>query len=290
MLVGGGHAVTAAARSPEQGAALSRTGAAVACVSLFDRERLAGAVCGHDAIVNLATHMPPSLARMFLPGAWHQNDRIRREGSANLVEVALAAAIPRFVQESFAPAYADHRDAWIDESWPIQPGRYNRSVLDAEASARRFTEAGGVGVVLRFASFYGPDAYQLAGLLRAIKHGVALFPGPAASFCSSVAHDDAATAVLVALAAPAGIYNVADDQPLRHREYVDALADAAGAPHARLPPPWMATLGGSLGRLLARSQRISNRKLRETCAWAPRYASVREGFPVAVAGLEHAPA
>ena len=73
-------------------------------------------------------------------------------------------------------------------------------------------------------------------------------------------------------------------------ELKDALADIVGAPHPRLPPPWMASLAGSLGRTLARSQRISNRKLRQTCAWAPRYPSVREGFPAAVAGLAAAAA
>jgi hypothetical protein len=43
-------------------------------------------------------------------------------------------------------------------------------------------------------------------------------------------------------------------------------------------------VGGSIARGLARSQRISNRKLRGASSWAPRYRSVREGFPAAVAG------
>jgi len=288
ILLGDGHAVTAVARSPEQGAAFARAGAAVTRVSLFDHDRLVDAVAGHDAVVNLATHMPPSLPRMLVPGAWRENDHIRREGSANLVEAALVAGARRFVQESFAPVYADHGDAWIDECWPMEPARYNRSILDAEASARRFTESGGVGVVLRFGAFYGPDAKQLGPMILAVRHGWGLFPGPADSFCSSISHDDAATAVVAALRAPAGVYNVTDDQPLRHREYVDALADAAGAPHPRLPPAWTARLGNSLIRMLARSQRISNRKLRETCSWSPRYPSAREGLPAAVAGLDHA--
>jgi len=59
-------------------------------------------VAGHDAVVNLATHMPPSTLRMLLPGAWRENDRIRRFASAILVDAAIAAA-PRFVQESFGP-------------------------------------------------------------------------------------------------------------------------------------------------------------------------------------------
>ena len=33
---------------------------------------------------------------------------------------------------------------------PAAPVSYNRSALDAERSANRFTESGGTGVVLRF--------------------------------------------------------------------------------------------------------------------------------------------
>jgi nucleoside-diphosphate-sugar epimerase len=285
MLLAAGHEVTAIARSREQRAALERAGAAPRAVSLFARAELLDAMAGQDAVVNLATHIPHSTARMLMPGGWRDNDHIRREGAANLVDAALAAGVKRFVQESFAPIYVDGGDGWIDESAPVRPARYNRTVLDAEHAARRFTDGGGTGIVLRFGAFYGPDASQLAEMVRFVRRGWGPLPGPAESFMSSVAHDDAATAVVAALNAPAGTYNVVDDQPLRHRDFVDALADAVGAPHPRLPPPWMAGLAGSLGRTLARSHRISNRKLRQTCAWAPRYPSVREGFPAAVAGL-----
>ena len=92
--------------------------------------------------------------------------------------------------------------------------------------------------------------------------------------------------MVAALVLPSGVYNVVDDQPVTHRELVDALADAAGAPHPRLPPAWATVLTGLVGRLLARSQRISNRKLRGASDWAPRYPSVREGYPAAVAAID----
>lgn len=49
------------------------------------------------------------------------------------------------------------------------------------------------------------------------------------------------------------------------------------------PPAWLAGVGGSLMRFLARSERISNRKLRASSSWAPRYPSAREGFSAALA-------
>jgi nucleoside-diphosphate-sugar epimerase len=201
------------------------------------------------------------------------------------VDAARTAGVGRFVQESFAPVYPDRGDAWIDETTPIAPARYNRTIADAEGAAARFSAAGGAGVVLRFAAFYGPDARFLADLVRAVKRGLAPLFGPPAAYISSVSHDDAAAAVVAALEVPAGIYNVADDEPVSHRDFVNSLADALGVRHPRLVPPWMTALGGSLARTMARSLRVSNRKLRAASGWAPVFRSVRDGWPTAVAPL-----
>ncbi len=285
MLVKDGHGVTGVGRTAEKRAALEREGAAAIGMDLFDRVAVIRAVKGHDAVINLATHIPSSSVKILLPGAWKENDRIRREVSANLAAAALEAGAERFLQESFAPIYADGGDQWIDETWPRLPVRYNRSVVDAERAAEGFAAKGGIGIVLRFAGFYAADAFQVQDLVKMIRKGWAPLPGRPSGFFSSIHHDDAAGAVLAALRAPAGTYNVSDDEPLRRREFVDSLAAALGAPPPRLPPSWFAWLGGSLTKLLARSQRISNRKLRDQTGWAPRYPSVREGWPAVLTGL-----
>jgi nucleoside-diphosphate-sugar epimerase len=287
-LVAGGHEVTAAVRSAARGDTVRRQGATIHPLDLFAPSQLRDAVAGHDVVINLATHIP-SNAALMLPGAWRENDRLRREASANLVDAALAGGVRRFIQESFAPIYADHGDDWVEETSPVKPLRYNRTVLDAEAAARRFTESGGAGVALRFASFYGPDSNQLPVMVAFVRRGWLPLPGPARSYFSSVSHDDAATAVLAALELPPGIYNVSDDEPLRHRDFADALARALGAPPPHLPPAWTAPLAGSLGRMYARSVRLTNRKLRNESDWEPRYRSVREGFEAVVGGLRRGP-
>src|SRR5689334_11835358 len=218
-LIQAGHQVTAVARTTEKRRALSNLGANAIAVNLFDRPGVERAVAGHDTIINLATHIPPSIPRMFLRGSGRENDRIRREASANLVDAAVATRAARFIQESYAPIYAPGDDRWLDESWPAKPARYNRSVLDAEHSAARFTSNGGAGVVLRFANFYGPDDFAIA-MIDTVKKGWSPIPGSAEAYFSSVAHDDAASAVLAALGARAGVYNIADDEPLRRRDYV----------------------------------------------------------------------
>jgi len=284
LLTGAGHSVTAVARRPQSRADLAREGASPIELDLFDANAVGKAVAGHDAVVNLATHLPAGF-RAFLPGAWKENDRIRRVVSANLVDAALAGGAARFIQESFAPVYPDRGDQWIDERVPIAPVAYNRTVVDAERSAERFSGGGGTGVVLRFALLYGPDSWFTRDLIRYVRRGWAQVPGAADAYISSVSHDDAAAAVVAALGAAPGIYNVVDDEPMRRREFFDSLAGVLGVPPPRLPPPWLKYLFGSLGEMLARSLRISNRKLRDACGWAPRYPSMREGWPAVVAAL-----
>ncbi len=286
VLRNAGHTVSAVVRSPVARAVLERQGATTVHVDLFDKEAVQAAVAGHDVVVNLATHMPRSTALMFMPWAWRENDRLRSVASSVLVDACLAAHVPRFVQESFAPAYPDCGPEWIDETTPLKPARYNVSLLDAEASARRFAESGGVSVVLRFGAFYGIDALQTVDLIEWVQRGRAPLPGRPNAYISSISHDDAARAAAAAVTLPAGTYNVVDDEPVTHREYVDSLATAIGIDRPKLPPVWVTPFFGSLGRLVARSVRISNRKLRLASHWIPKYPSVRQGWDAILDRLE----
>jgi nucleoside-diphosphate-sugar epimerase len=284
-LVETGHRVTAIGRSQTAREQLERAGASPVEVDLFNAAAVREAVAGHEVVINLATSIPP-LSRMFLPGAWRMNDRIRSQASANLVEAALAGGATRYIQESFAPVYPDGGDQWVHEDVSPRPTSYNRSVLDAEAATERFTQQGGTGVVLRFAFFYGPDSPVTLQMIRFVQLGWAPVFGAPDSFYSSLSHDDAAAAVLAALDLPDGIYNVTDDEPLRRRELVDSLASALGVGSPRLLPRWTVRLAGSLGETMARSLRISNMKLRGASAWAPAYPSMREGWPAMLAAIQ----
>ena len=275
-LIEDGHDVTAVGRSAEKRGALARLGATAVDADLFASHTLLSLLAGHDAVINLATHIPPS-SRMLLPGAWRENDRLRSEGASNLAGAASRAGVPRFIQESFAPVYPDRGNDAIDEDTPIAPARFNRSVADAELATLRFEERGGIGIVLRFAMFYGPDSKFMHELAVLVRHGFAPLVGLPEAFISSVSHDDAANAVIKALTLPSGTYNVCDDQPVSHRAYAEAIAEAIGANPPHLPPPWMTPIMGAVGKMMARSQRMSNAKLRES-GWAPRYRSVHEGF------------
>jgi 2-alkyl-3-oxoalkanoate reductase len=277
-LVAAGHHVSAVVRSPARQKELDALGVRPMAVDLFDGTSIARSVAGHDAAINLATHVPHSIAMTLMPGAWRENDRLRRISSNLLVNAAIANGVARVIQESFAPVYAAAGDAWITEEFPLQPVRYNRTVIDAEQAAERFARSGGVGVVLRFGGFYGPDSTQLGAMLQSVRRGMLPLPGDPEAFCSFVSHDDAAAAVVAALSLPSGAYNVVDDDPVTRRVLGDTLAALLGVKPPGPVPQWVTRLFGSIGELMSRSQRISNHKLRDGGDWRPRYPSVREGL------------
>jgi 2-alkyl-3-oxoalkanoate reductase len=58
------------------------------------------------------------------------------------------------------------------------------------------------------------------------------------------------------------------------------FAAAFGLRKLRPVPSWAMHLGGrSAAEAVIRSQRVSDKKLRNAAGWSPRYPSVREGWP-----------
>src|SRR5262249_4694091 len=139
ILLRNGHRVVVVARPSERREGLERAGAIAVDANLFDALSLRRAASRCDVVVNLATHMRTPSSQMTHLAAWKENDRVRKEGSSNMVDAALAEGVGRFIQESFAPVYPDSGDRWIGEETPLKPVRYNRTILDAERSAERFT-------------------------------------------------------------------------------------------------------------------------------------------------------
>ena len=281
LLVEEGHDVTAVVRSPAKADLVRALGAAPASVDLFDARQVLEAVEGHDAIANLATKIPP-VSKALLPGAWAENDRIRTQASRNLVDAAIGGKVDRYVQESLAFMYPDRGDAWIDEDVLVEPPPHTRSMLDAEAQARRFSEAGGVGVILRFGQFYADDAPHTISMVKLARKKVCPLPGPPEAFSPTIHIHDVATAVFAALSAPSGVFNIVDNEPLRQRELGDILGKATGAGPLRFPPSTVMQMGGSKVRMLMRSQRVSNDRFRKAADWTPTRANARKGFSAVI--------
>jgi len=192
--------------------------------------------------------------------AWAENDRVRTEASAAIARAAQAAGVQQLVQESIAFVYADGGDAWLDEQAPVAGGGVTTTALTAEHNARELFE--GDSVVLRFGLFMGPDSGSTRMALEAARQGESVALGPPSAYRPTLWLDDAAAAIAAAIGAPAGTYNVADTDPATNAEIDAALAAAVGVQALRPRPPQDGPL--------ARSQRVSNRRLRDTTGWAPR--------------------
>jgi len=272
-LVAAGHEVTAVARGPIKAEQVRQTGATPLAVDLFDREAVAAAVAGHEVVVNLATKIPP-MTRAARASAWAENERLRREASAHLVDAARSTGAARIVQESICFPYLDAGDAWIDETAPRDAVGPFAGAAVAEVNAARATADGAVAVVLRFAQLYGAGHHQ-AMFDRLLRRRINPFLGPPEAYSSWVHVEDAGRAVVAALSAPAGTYNVVDDEPLTRAEAGAAAAAALGrrAPRS-LPAVVRAALPAS-ARLLMRSQRVSNAAFREAAGWRPTRPSIR---------------
>ncbi len=286
-LVGKGHTVTALARTPEKAAALAKHGAEPVCVSIFDRAALTAAFSGHDAVVNLTSAIPP-MNKFMDTKAWRDNDKVRTEGSAAIVDAAITAGVELVVQESVSMLYPDRGTEWIDEDVPTDCYPMARANLAAEANAKRFSDAGGKGIVLRFGWFYGPGATHSEQFLAFARRHVCVEMGRPDGYVSSIHVADGGEAVAAALQAPAGTFNIVDDQPLTKREYGDALAAAARKTVWLRVPGRAALLLGDRSTSLTRSLRVSNARFKTATGWAPRYPSAREGWAATATALGYA--
>jgi nucleoside-diphosphate-sugar epimerase len=276
-LIAAGHTVSALARDEAKAGALRAQGATPVSVSLFDRRSLAAAFAGHDAVANLASALPPP-QRFVFTSAWTECQRVRTEGSAAVTDAALAAAVPRLLQESVAMIYRDGADRWIDEEWPTDHYPIAAGNHAAEANARRFDEDGGTAVILRFGIFYGPGAGHSAQIMAMARRHIGFRAGRPDSFVSSIQLADAAAAVVAALECVGGTYNVVDDEPVTARENAQAMADAVGAKPWINGPGRLALFLGDRTTSMTRSLRVGNGKFRAATTWQPRYPSVREGY------------
>lgn len=261
-----GHQVTGVTRSASGRERLEGLGAGAVEADVFDEESLRRAFDGADAVVNLLTHVP-SADRMGDPSAWAENDRIRNEASAAIARAAQAAHVKRLVQESIAFVYADGGDTWLDEDAPVVEGGVATSALAAERNARELFD--GDSVVLRFGVYMGPDSGSSQAALAAARNGVSVAAGPPDAYRPTIWLEDAAAAVAAALGVPAGTYNVVDTDPATNAEIDAALARTAQ----------VEALGATKGPQdgpLARSLRLSNRRLRHASGWAPRLRAATE--------------
>jgi len=266
-LVAAGHDVIGSARSPEKADGLRALGAEAARPHLFDPDSLAAMFEGCDAVCNFATHIPVGYAAV-LRGAWRENDLLRTEGVRAVVAAARTAGVRRIVQESVSFIYADQGDRWITEDSPLEITTMTEPVSVGEAQVQDYQCGSRHGVVLRFGTIVGDDGLT-RWMLKAVRQRRPIGMGEPSSWTHVVHTDDLGSAVLAALAAPSGVYNVGA-QPVRRRDLVQGFADAAGHGHGSFVGGLGRRLAGARIEPMTRSLRVDCERFVAATGWTPR--------------------
>ncbi len=284
-LVVAGHDVGGTARTSGKAALVRDLGVEPVSTDLFDPRALVRAVDGYEVVCNFATRIPVSPRGYVRGRGWRANNRLHREASRNLVDAALATGAERFLQHSVAFMYEDAGEGWIDEDAELAPPPHGLPVLEAERQAQRFAESSRVGVALRFGLFYGPEAPSTHDLTRVARRGFVPVPGLASAYLSWIHTDDLGRAVVAALEAPAGIYNVVDDEPITRAAWAGVLARALERERIRLFPAFLGRVIPKRYRYLMRSQRVSNLRFKTATGWSPSVVGALQGWPRAITSL-----
>jgi nucleoside-diphosphate-sugar epimerase len=284
-LVAAGHEVTGMTRRAEAAEELDAAGARGVVCDVFDPEALRAAVAAASpqVVVHELTSLPPDLD-LRQPGVYDANNRIRREGTRNLLDAARAAGAERLVAQSIAFVYAPVGGPVKSEEDPVMteaPGEFGAALAATMDLERQVLEAG--GLVLRYGFFYGPRTSYAADGHQAAEVRRRRFPivGRGDGVFSFVHVDDAAAATVAACDRGAtGVYNVCDDDPAPVRDWLPVYAAALGAKRPlRVPRMIARLLGGPAVVAFATTLRgASNAKAKQALGWQPRQPSWRSGF------------
>lgn len=257
-----GHEVVAIVRDPAKLAMQPRLRAMRG--DILDSETLVSPLAGCDAVLHLATVIP----RAGTWSDWSANDRVRSEGTRNLLAAARRHGRPRYVQQSVAMLLVGPRDVVADEDAPLRPGPRLESAREMEHTVRG---SGLPWVILRGGAFYGRGSDRMEYLNRLARDGRLAVPGDGGDYISLVHLEDMADAVVRAAESDlsAQVFNVVDDHPITYRDLYEFVASVNAA-----PPPT------SNGPPLLPSFRVSNGRARAVLGSRPHYPDYRAGWTI----------
>jgi nucleoside-diphosphate-sugar epimerase len=274
-LVAARHQVTALTRSSSKRAELQALGASVAVADALDRDALIAAVVSAKPthIVHQLTALPkggPRRAADVDP-----TNRLRVDGTRNLLEAAVQAGARRFLVGSFALLAPRGPAAAGEDPAAAAVRSMEDQVLDA--TKRGLIE----GAILRYGMFYGVDNPATMAMIEMVrKRRLPVVRGDS-SRLPFISVEDAVSATVRALdaAPPASVYDIVDDHSASLTEVADTIAEFTGSPKPLRVPAWLPRLVAPyLARIMSIQMPLSNAKAKAELGWRPRYPTVRNGL------------
>lgn len=161
LLLDAGYVVHGSTRRPEKAEWLARLGVQPCLLDAFDRDAVFDGLARvrPDVVVHQLTDLAPLADASDREPVLRGNARLRREGTANLVDAALAAGCRCMVAQSIAWAYADGPQP-CEETQPLDTGAIGLRAITVGGvvalESAVLGRAGLQGAVLRYGQFYGP--------------------------------------------------------------------------------------------------------------------------------------
>jgi nucleoside-diphosphate-sugar epimerase len=296
LLVAGGHEVVAMGRSAEKAERLRSVGAEPVVADGLDRDAVVDAVgrAAPQVVVHHMTALTDAKSFKRFDDEFALTNRLRTQGTDNLLEAARASGVSRFVAQSYGNWNYARTGTTIkreeDALDPSPPANQRRSL-----EAIRYLEAAVVGadgiegIALRCGNFYGPGTgFAVDGaMVELVRKRRLPIVGDGGGVWSFAHVDDVAAATIAAIGHGApGVYNIVDDDPAPVSVWLPELARTLGARPPRRVPVWVGRLvTGEVGvSMMTQIRGASNAKAKRELGWKPRYGSWREGFRSGLAG------
>ncbi len=287
-LVTAGHEVTGTTRSEARAEAVRAAGARAAVVDVFDADALGAAMreAAPEVVVHQLTSLPDRLD-FRKEDLYVLTNRLRTEGTRNLLDGARAAGARRFISQSIAFAYRNDGARVKTEVDPLldsAPAPFEGGVTALREMESMVLDAEDLdGLVLRYGFFYGPGTHYArdGALVADVRRRRLPVVGKGTGVFSFIHVDDAADATVAAVERGApGVYNITDDEPAAMSDWVPVLAAAAGARRPLRVPVWLARLvgGKQAGTFASELRGASNEKAKRELGWQPAHPSWRTGF------------
>jgi len=275
-LVAARHQVTALTRSRDKQQALRALGVTPAVADALNRDALIAAVeAAHPThVIHQLTALPKDGPRR--PRDLDATNRLRIDGTRNLLDAAINAGARRFIVGSFGilsargPAATEPDDAAA------------AAVRSMESQVLEASRQGAIeGVILRYGMFYGletPSTVKMIDMVK--KRRLPVVRGDRGQL-PLIHIDDAVSATVHALdRAPAGgVYDIVDDQAVSLTEIVRTIAELTSSSAPITVPAWLPRLVAPyMARMTAIRMPLSNAKAKAELGWRPKYPRMRDGL------------
>lgn len=289
-LIAQDYDVAAMTRTAEKLETLRSLGATAVVADVFDRAGLMQAVAQSepDVVIHQLTDLKGVKSFKNFDDEFAATNRLRTEGTDNLLAAARAAGVRRFIAQSYGNWTYERSGSRLKSEADLldpQPPRKQRKSLDAIRYLEKVVvNAEGIeGLALRYGSFYGPGTgFAPDGdIIELVRRRRLPIIGAGSGVWSFVHIDDAVAATIAAIERGVpGVYNVVDDEPAPVAVWLPELARLLGAKPPLRVPVWLGRLAaGDVGvSMMTRIRGVSNAKARHELGWTPHYASWRAGF------------